>query len=507
MVVDITLIFIWIIEFRCSLFRRKEVLAKVNYKGFIWPLIVGILIWVATPLRPEAISVVGWHMFALFLATIIACITKPLPIAGVAIVAYVLMIGTGIVPMGTVIKNHVIVQKGALSAFADSTPWTIAMAYMIARGFVKTGLGRRIALLFVRMFGKKTLGLGYSMSIIDLIIAPATPSNTARAGGVVYPIIESLANTFGSDPKDGTEKKIGSYLVYNEFQANTITSSMFMTASAPNVAAVGLAAANGVHISWFSWLAAAILPGLIALLVVPFIIYKVYPPEIKKTPNATSWANKQLVEMGNIKLSEKLMLIIFILALVLWMVSSFLPVVNATWVAFLATALLLLTGILTTKDILNENGAWNVVIWFSILIFMASQLSTKGGVIPWLQGTIKSSIGGLSPMLVMAILVLVYFYSHYLFASGTAHVVAMYAPLLLIAKSAGIPVIFAAIMLGMTGAIFQSTTHYSCGPATALFGTGYIKQGEWWKMSFILGLFYLVLYGLVGGLWMKVIGL
>lgn len=482
-------------------------LSKVNFKGFIWPLVIGVLLWLVTPFKPVTISVAGWHMFALFLATIIACITKPLPIAGVAIIAYVIMVGTGIVPMGSVMNGNTIVQKGALSAFADSTPWTIAMAYMIARGFVKTGLGRRIALLFVRSFGKKTLGLGYSMSIIDLIIAPATPSNTARAGGVVYPIIESLAHTFGSDPKDGSEKKIGSYLVYNEFQANTITSSLFMTASAPNVAAVGLAAANGAHISWFGWLAAAIVPGLIALLVVPFIIYKMYPPEIKETPNASDWAQKQLAEMGKIKLSEKLMLCIFILALVLWMVSSFVPAVNATWVAFLATALLLLSGILTTKDILNENGAWNVVIWFSILIFMASQLSVKGGVIPWLQTAIKSSIGGMSPMLVMAILVLVYFYSHYLFASGTAHVVAMYAPLLLIAKGAGVPVMFAAIMLGMTGAIFQSTTHYSCGPATALFGTGYVKQGEWWKMCFVLGLFYLILYGVVGGLWMKVIGL
>lgn len=482
-------------------------LSKVNYKGFIWPLAVGIVLWLLTPIRPAAISVVGWHMFALFLATIIACITKPLPIAGVALIAYVIMVGTQIVPMGSVVKNGVTIQKGALTAFADSTPWTIAMAYMIARGFVKTGLGRRIALLFVKAFGKKTLGLGYSMSVIDLIIAPATPSNTARSGGVVYPIIESLAKTFGSDPKDNTQRKIGSYLVYNEFQANTITSSLFMTASAPNVAAVGLAAANGVHISWFGWLAAAIVPGLIALLVVPFFIYKMYPPKIKETPNASNWAKDQLKEMGKMKVSEKIMLAIFILALVLWMVSSFVPAVNATWVAFLATALLLVTGILTTKDILNENGAWNVVIWFSILIFMASQLSTPGGVIPWLQTTIKSAIGGLSPMLVMAILVLVYFYSHYFFASGTAHVVAMYAPLLLIAKSAGVPVMFAAIMLGMTGAIFQSTTHYSCGPATALFGTGYVSQGDWWKMSFVLGLFYLVLYGIGGGLWMKVIGL
>ncbi|WP_039944473.1 DASS family sodium-coupled anion symporter, partial [Lactobacillus equicursoris] len=259
-------------------------------------------------------------------------------------------------------------------------------------------------------------------------------------------------------------------------------------------------------ISWFGWLAAAVVPAVISFILVPIIIYKMYPPEIKETPNAKEWADSQLSEMGPMKTSEKVMMVIFILALVLWMLSSFIKL-DATWVAFLATALLLVTGVLTTKDMLGETGAWNVVIWFSILIFMANQLSAKGGVIPWMQTAIKSVIGGMSPVLVMAILVLVYFYSHYLFASGTAHVVAMYAPLLLIAKSAGVPVMFAAIMLGMTGAIFQSTTHYSCGPATALFAPGYVKQTDWWKMNFVLGLFYLVVYGIIGGLWMKLIGL
>lgn len=470
-------------------------LAKVNYKGFIAPLIVGIALILLMPFRPAAITPAGWEMFAIFLATIIACITKPLPIAGVSIIAYVLIVGTGLVQM-----------KPALAAFGDSTPWTIAMAYMIARGFTKTGLGRRIALVFVRSFGKKTLGLGYSLSMIDLVVSPATPSNTARSGGIVLPIIESLSDTFGSKVSDGTEKKIGSYLIFNEFHANTISSSLFMTASAPNVAAVGLAAANGVKISWFGWVAAAIVPAVISFILVPIIIYKMYPPEIKETPNAKEWADSQLSEMGPMKTSEKVMMVIFILALVLWMLSSFIKL-DATWVAFLATALLLVTGVLTTKDMLGETGAWNVVIWFSILIFMANQLSAKGGVIPWMQTAIKSVIGGMSPVLVMAILVLVYFYSHYLFASGTAHVVAMYAPLLLIAKSAGVPVMFAAIMLGMTGAIFQSTTHYSCGPATALFAPGYVKQTDWWKMNFVLGLFYLVVYGIIGGLWMKLIGL
>ena len=174
-------------------------LSKVNYKGFIWPVLVGVIIWLCTPVRPVGISVVAWHLLALFIATIVGCITQPLPIAGVALIGFTLTVLLGIAPM-----------KEAVVAFGNSTPWTIAMAYLIARGFIKTGLGNRVALLFVRYFGKKSIGLGYALMGIDLVTAPATPSNTARASGIVLPIIDALSNTFHSSPKDGTERKMGS---------------------------------------------------------------------------------------------------------------------------------------------------------------------------------------------------------------------------------------------------------------------------------------------------------
>ena len=469
-------------------------LEKVNYRGFIWPVIVGVILWLLTPMKPAAVPVAGWHMFALFVGTIIACITRPLPIGGVSILAFALTVLTGTLPMDK-----------AILGFGNSSIWMIAMAFFIARGFIKTGLGRRIALNFVRLFGKKTLGLAYSLIGVDLIMAPATPSNTARAGGVLYPIIKSLAQSFGSDPKDGTERKIGSFLVFAEYHGDMITAAMFMTAMAANPLVQTLAKSSGVNISWGGWFLAALVPGIISLIVVPWLIYKMYPPEIEETPNAKQWAEKELDQMGKMTLPEKLMAVIFIIALVLWMTGS-LTKIDASLAAFLTLGLLLVVGVLSWTDVLHETGAWNTLTWFSVLVMMAGSLTTLG-FIPWLSSSIGSMLHGMSWFLVLAILIVFFFYSHYLFASSTAHVTAMYSALLAVAISAHVPPMLAALLLGFFGNLNASTTHYASGPAPVLFGSGYVPQNKWWSLNLVLGVFYLVVWIGIGSLWMKVIGM
>lgn len=469
-------------------------LEKVNYRGFIWPVIVGVILWLLTPMKPAAVPVAGWHMFALFVGTIIACITRPLPIGGVSILAFALTVLTGTLPMDK-----------AILGFGNSSIWMIAMAFFIARGFIKTGLGRRIALNFVRLFGKKTLGLAYSLIGVDLIMAPATPSNTARAGGVLYPIIKSLAQSFGSDPKDGTERKIGSFLVFAEYHGDMITAAMFMTAMAANPLVQTLAKSSGVNISWGGWFLAALVPGIISLIVVPWLIYKMYPPEIKETPNAKQWAEKELDQMGKMTLPEKLMAVIFIIALVLWMTGS-LTKIDTSLAAFLTLGLLLVVGVLSWTDVLHETGAWNTLTWFSVLVMMAGSLTTLG-FIPWLSSSIGSMLHGMSWFLVLAILIVFFFYSHYLFTSSTAHVTAMYSALLAVAISAHVPPMLVALLLGFFGNLNASTTHYASGPAPVLFGSGYVPQNKWWSLNLVLGVFYLVVWIGIGSLWMKVIGM
>lgn len=468
---------------------------NVKYKKFILPIVVGLLIWALTPFKPDALDTQAWYMFAIFVATIIACITQPMPIGAVSIIGFTLTVLVGVVDI-----------KTAVQGFGNNSIWLIAMAFFISRGFVKTGLGRRIALQFVKLFGKKTLGLAYSLVGVDLILAPATPSNTARAGGIMFPIIKSLSESFGSSPKDGTERKMGAFLIFTEFQGNLITAAMFLTAMAGNPLAQNLAEKTAhVHITWMNWFLAALVPGLVSLIVVPFIIYKMYPPNVKETPNAKQWAENELANMGPISIAEKFMTGIFIVALALWVTGSFIHV-DATLTAFIALALLLLTGVLTWKDILNETGAWNTLVWFSVLVLMADQLNQLG-FIPWLSQLIAHSLHGLSWPIVIVLLILFFFYSHYLFASATAHVSAMYAALLGVAVAAGAPPLFSALILGFFGNLLASTTHYSSGPAPILYGSGYITQKRWWTMNIVLGFVYFIIWIGLGSLWMKLIGI
>lgn len=468
-------------------------LAKVNLVKCLIPIVVGALIWFL-PIRPEGVTPEAWQMFAIFVGTITGCILQPMPIGAVSMIGLTFVMLTGVVEMDV-----------ALSGFSSSSIWLIVMAFFISRGFIKTGLGSRIAYLFVKLFGKKTLGLTYALIGCDMVIAPATPSNTARAGGIMYPIIRSLSEAFDSRPDDGTRKKMGSYLMFSSFHGNIITSGMFITAIASNPLAQQFAAAEGIEMTWFGYFLAALVPGLVSFLVIPFVLFKLYPPEVKETPNAPKWAQDQLNDMGPMSPSEKWMLGVFGLALLLW-VTETLTGIDATVTAFIALVVLLLSGVLTWTDVKNESGAWDTLTWFAVLVMMASQLNELG-FIPWLSETIARSVQGFSWPVILVILLLAYHYSHYLFASATAHVSAMYAAFLGVALAAGVPGMLAAVTLTFAGNFFASTTHYSNGPAPILFGSGYVTQNEWWKLNAILAFFYFAIWIGGGSLWLTLIGM
>ncbi|MDF7672539.1 DASS family sodium-coupled anion symporter [Lactobacillus sp. ESL0701] len=486
-----------------------KTLEKVNYKGFIWPLIIGIVLWCITPWRPAGLTPQAWEMFAVFVATIVGCITKPLPIGGTTLIGLIVTVLVGLAPIGDVVDPKTgVVTKGILSAFSNSAAWLIAMAFIMAYGISKTGLGNRIAYWMIRRFGKKSIGIGYAITGLELILGALIPSNSARTGGVVWPVTKSISESYGSKPNDPSRKKIGAYLDFMAFHANTISTALFITGAAPNLVASQMAAQKGYNMSWISWFIAALVPVIVATIVVPIVIYKIFPPEIKETPNAKKWADDRLTEMGPVSTPEKIMAGVFLIAIILWVLSGIIkiPQLDSTFVAFLAVGLLLLTGVLTMNDALKQTGAWNILIWLSILVFMAGKLISFG-FIDWFSKTIQTSLHGVSWQIVLLILVILMFYTHYFFASGTAHITALYLPFLSVAVATGAPLKLAAMLLAFTGAINASTTHYANGPASILATTGYVKQGEWWKMNFILGIIYLLIFGVVGTLWMKVIGM
>lgn len=486
-----------------------KTLEKVNYKGFILPVVIGAILWLLTPVRPGGLSAQAWEMFAIFVATIVGCITKPLPIGGTTLIGLIVTILVGLAPVQNEVNPKTgAVNAGILSAFSNSASWLIAMAFIMAYGISKTGLGNRIAYWMIRRFGKRSIGIAYAITGLEIVLGALIPSNSARTGGVVWPVTESISKDYDSLPNDPSRKKIGAFLSFIAFHANVISTALFITGAAPNMVASQMAVQKGYTMSWISWFTAAIVPALIATIVIPLIIYKIFPPEIKETPDAKNWADEHLAEMGPVSKPEKIMSVVFLLAIILWVLSGIfkIPQLDSTFVAFLAVGLLLITGVLTMQDALKQTGAWNILIWLSILVFMAGKLISFG-FIDWFSKTIQTGLHGISWEIVLAVLVILMFYTHYFFASGTAHMTALYLPFLSVAVATGAPLALSAMLLAFTGAINASTTHYANGPASILATTGYIKQGEWWKFNFILGLVYLLIFGVIGTVWMKIIGM
>jgi divalent anion:Na+ symporter, DASS family len=460
---------------------------------FLGVLIIGIIIWFIPP--PGGVGTRAWHLLAIFVATIVGIVAKPLPMGAIALLG---IAATAL--SGTLTINQ------ALSGFGNSTIWLIVIAFFISRGFIKTGLGSRIAYLFMAALGKRTLGLGYGLIATDLVLAPAIPSNTARAGGMVFPLVRASAKAFGSEPDDGTAHKIGAFLVQAAFQGNVITSGMFLTAMAANPLAAKLAGQLHINVSWGQWAIAAVLPGIVSLVLLPLLIYKLYPPEIKETPRASELAKEKLAEMGKMRVHEWTMLGVFLLLLLLWIFGDPLAGIDSATTALVGLGVLLITGVLTWKDILQEEGAWDTLVWFAALVMMASFLNELG-LIPWFTKTVQGMVGGVDWRIAFLVLCLAYFYSHYLFASQTAHVSSMYAAFLSVAVAVGTPPLLAALVLGFASNLFSSLTHYGSGPAPVLFGSGYVELGVWWKLGALASVINILIWTTVGGLWWKLLGL
>lgn len=376
---------------------------------------------------------------------------------------------------------------------------------MIARGFIKTGLGRRIAYKIISILGDSTLRLGYSIVISDAIISPAMPSSGARAGGVLFPIVKSISSALNSEPDD-SRRKAGAYFMQTLWQGNAITNGMFLTSMAGNPLIATLALSSfGVQISWGLWIMGSIVPALCSLAVIPLVLYIIYPPEIKKYPQAKEIAKKELLNLGKMKFEEKAMLCVFIVALILWATGGFTGI-GATTVAMLAVVALLLSGVLSWDEILSEKAAWNTLIWMGGLISLAGGLNTLG-FIGWFANSVSTSFSGISWITATAVLLLIYVFSHYFFASLTAHITAMYSAFGVVAIACGAPSMLIALVFAYASNLMMPITHYGGAPAPIIFGSGYVTQKEWWKLGFIITVINLLIWSIIGSIWWKVLGL
>ncbi|EMI4816022.1 DASS family sodium-coupled anion symporter [Campylobacter upsaliensis] len=401
----------------------------------------------------------------------------------------------------------------ALSGFSNSLIWLIVVSIIIARGVIKTGLGERLAYYFISIFGKRTLGIAYSIVASETILAPVTPSNTARAGAIINPIVQAISRSFKSSPEDNTQSKIGTYLSLVNYQANPISSAMFITATAPNPLVVDLVAqATNMEISltWTQWALGMFLPGICAMFIMPLVIYFLSPPEIRQTPNASKFAKERLAELGAMKRAEKIMLGVFLLLLALWAgaLGLFFGIsLNATTVALLGLSLVLVSGVLSFDDVLKEKTAWNTLVWFSALVMMATMLG-KLGVTQFLAealGGLASSMG-LGEISVMIFLSLAFLYAHYFFASTTAHISAMFFVFYSAGLALGAPPLLYAFIMITSSNIMMALTHYATGTAPVIFGTNYVTLKRWWGVGFVISVVDMLVMISVGLVWWKFLG-
>lgn len=475
---------------------------ELNSRNFVWNgvkvipflavMTLAIGLWFS-PI-PEGLNLKTWHLFTIFLATIAGIIAKPLPMGSIAVIA-----------LSACTMTNTLTLEEALNSFSSKIVWLVLAAFFIARGFIKTGLGSRIAYYFVGAMGKSTLGLGYSLVLTELLLAPVVPSSTARGGGIVFPIVSALNQEYGSHPEDGTQRKIGAYLFKLCFHANTITGAMFITALAGNPLIVSLAGKLNINLSWHTWALASIVPGILCLAILPLILFVICPPQLKSTPEAPNVARKKLRQMGSMSVEEKIMLTTFLTLLGLWIFGPQIGI-DAGTAAIFGLAILMLTGVLDWDDVLKEHAAWNTFIWLGCLLMMA-ELLNELGMMNWFSNHIQSVVGSLDWVSAMAVLVLVYFFSHYLFAGITSHITSMYSAFLVVSIAAGAPPMYAALLYAALSSLSGGLTHYGTGTGPVFFGAGYLSISEWWRIGAIVCVVNLVIWVIAGSVWWKIIGL
>lgn len=442
---------------------------------------------------PEGLKPQVWQLFGIYLATIVGLVLKPFPVP--------ITVLLGVATSSILLSN----TKDVLAGYSNTALWLIFAAFALSVAFGKTGLGHRIAYHLVRLFGSTTLRLGYVTAFLDLILSPATPSNTARAAGIVYPINLSIAEAVGSYPGE-TAKKAGAYLLQNGYFATKVTSFLFATAMAPNYLALDfITKLTGVSLNWAQWAAAMFVPGFIMLMLMPLIGYMYERPSIKDIDNKKIAADG-LAELGPMKASEKGLIVIALLAITGWILPTFDIKIDATAVAIVAMIATFVCGIISWDDLLKTKAAWNTLIWFGGILGLSSAL-TKGKFFEWLAKYLEAHMNfGLDPFMMLILISVISVAVRYFFASGTAYISAMLPVFLIVGINAGIdPTLLAFIMIG-TNAYGGSVTHYGAAPGPIIFSAGYNNVKDWWTVGLISAVVCLVLNYVIGIPWWKIAG-
>ena len=437
---------------------------------------------------PEGVTQQAWRLFAIFAASIFAVVAGALPILTASVLALAAVVLTGLLR-----------PDQAYAGFANGTILLIVVAFLVAGAVVKSGLSTRAGHWVVGRFGRSTLGLSYSIFLLDAVIAPAFPSNTARSG-VLYPLAFSLAEAAGAKPNEPQRRRLGAFLMYSGIVSLSLSSALWLTAMAANPLGTEIARGHGVEIGFGTWLIASSVPTLCAMAILPVVLYRIIGPEVRATPDAPAAAKKALAALGPLTRKEWIVLVIFLGMVILW-ASAATVGLDSTAIAFLGLGALLATGAITLQDIAQQGDVLATFIWFAVLFTLSSELNHLG-FMAFLGGRLAAGLSGLATPTAGLILVAGYVLLHYLFVSQTAHLLALFGVFLDVGVRLGVnPLVLAFHLLFATNYFSMITPQGSS--ANLLFaGSGYLTQNELYKLGAIsTGVCFLV-YAIVATPWL-----
>ncbi len=453
------------------------------------PFALALGIWFA-PI-PAGLTAPAWHLFAVFVAAI----------ASVLVGAFPLLTST-MLAVAAVVLTGTITPAKAFGGFANASVLLVVIAFLVAQAVVKSGLGRRISLFMVSRFGRSSLGLAYSIVLTDAFIAPAFPSNTAR-GGVLFPIVLSVAQGSGSRPDDPEGRRLGGYLMFCTMASLAVSSALWMTATSANPIGIQVAKEFGLEIGFGKWLVAASVPALTAILVLPWVVARLFPPGVGETPNAPVAARKDLAALGPLSRNEWITAVAFVLMVSGWIFADALQL-NVTSIAFAGLGVLLMTNVLTLDDIAMMGDTLTTFLWLAVLFALSGQLNELG-FMGYAGQRLASHLGGLSWPVTYVTLIVIYVAIHYMFVSQSSQVLALLGVFLDVGMRGGVPAPLMAFGLLFASSYFSVITPQGGSQNVIFVGSGYLTQRELYRLGLLMTLFFLAVFLVIGTAWILLI--
>jgi DASS family divalent anion:Na+ symporter len=453
------------------------------------PFALAIGIWL-TPV-PAGLTAPAWHLFAIFLAAI----------AAVLVGAYPLLTST-MLAVAAVVLSGTIAPAKAFGGFANASVLLVVIAFLVAQAVVKSGLGRRISLFMVSRFGRSSIGLAYSIVLTDAVIAPAFPSNTAR-GGVLFPIVLSVAQGSGSRPDDPEGRRLGGYLMFCAMASLAVSSALWMTATSANPIALQIVRESGLAVGFGQWLLVACVPALTAIVALPWLVARLFPPGVGETPQAPIAARAALAELGPLTRSERITAVTFVLMVAGWVFADRLRL-DVTSIAFAGLGVLLMTQVLTLDDIANQGDTLATFLWLAVLFALSGQLNELG-FMGYVGQRLASHLTGLPWPATYVLLVLLYVAIHYLFVSQSSQVLALLGVFLDVGLRGGVPLPLMAFALMFASSYFSVLTPQGGSQNVIFVGSGYMKQPELYRLGLVTTLFFLAVFLVIGSGWILLV--